>query len=61
MKSTLKGKMVKIERPKVNVKEHVNCECLECGWQGDVEETKFNDLGTMLCPKCKDEVILYED
>lgn len=60
MKSMIKGKMVKTDRPKVNVQE-VNCECISCNWQGDVEDTKINELGTMLCPKCNDEVILYEN
>lgn len=60
MKDRLKGKMVKTERPKFDTNE-INCECLNCGWQGDVEGTKVNDYGDMLCPKCKDPVIIYED
>ena len=60
MKNKLKGKMVKTNRPKANVKE-VNCECLQCGWLGDLEDTKLNEYGNMLCPKCKDKVLIYED
>jgi Zn finger protein HypA/HybF involved in hydrogenase expression len=61
MKNKLKGKMVKTSRPKVDVQELVNCECISCSWTGDLDETKVNDLGTMLCPNCKNEVMIYED
>lgn len=60
MKSKIKGKMVKTDRPKVNV-GGVNCECMKCSWEGDIEQTKSNDYGDVLCPKCKDIVIVYED
>lgn len=60
MKNTLKGKMVKTERPRVDV-NHVNCECLECTWQGDMTETKVNDYGSTVCPECLSQVVIYED
>jgi hypothetical protein len=60
MKNTLKGKMVKTERPKYKSSE-INCECISCGWEGDVEDCKVNELGTLLCPECVDQVIIYED
>lgn len=60
MKNTLKGKMVKTERPKVNVNE-VNCECLNCLWEGVVKDTKTNNDGDHLCPDCLDKVIVYEN
>lgn len=60
MKDILKGKMIKPNRPKVDVNQ-VNCECLKCDWQGDIQDTKTNDYGDILCPKCKDNVVIYED
>lgn len=60
MKNKIKGKMVKTDRPKVNVSD-VNCECMSCGWQGDIEQTKSNAYGDVLCPKCRDVVVIYED
>lgn len=60
MKNKLKGKMVKTERPKLSV-ENVNCECLSCNWQGLIESTKTNINGDLLCPKCKEKVIVFED
>lgn len=59
MKNTLKGKMVKTNRPRVNVNE-VNCECLYCNWAGNIKETKSSEEGYYLCPKCFDKVIVYE-
>lgn len=60
MKSKIKGKMVKTNRPKADTKG-VNCECLNCDWSGDLEETRVNYYSNMICPKCKDVVIIYED
>ena len=60
MKHNIKGKMVKSKRPKVDTNE-IKCECLTCNWQGEVESTKLNDYGSMLCPKCKDIIIMYEN
>lgn len=60
MKDILKGKMIKTNRPKVDVSQ-VNCECLKCNWEGSIEDTKANDYGDILCPVCKDNVVIYED
>ena len=60
MKNTLKGKMVKTDRPKVSVNE-VNCECLNCLWEGNIKDTKTNNEGDYLCPDCLDKVIVYEN
>lgn len=60
MKNTLKGKMVKTERPKVNINE-VGCECMNCLWEGSVKDTTTNDKGEYLCPDCFDVVIVYEN
>lgn len=57
MKNKLKGKMVKAERPKIDTKQF-DCECLQCGWLGSIEDTRVNDYGDMLCPKCKDLVLI---
>lgn len=60
MKNTLKGKMVKTERPKVDV-NNVNCECLECNWKGDIIDTRLNDYGSSCCPECLSQVVIFED
>lgn len=60
MKDTLKGKMIKTNRPKVDVNQ-VSCECLKCGWEGNIEDTKTNDYGDILCHVCKDNLVIYED
>lgn len=61
MKNILKGKMVKTQRPKINVQESIDCECMVCDWMGDVESTKVDNKGHMICPNCKKEVIVYEN
>jgi hypothetical protein len=61
MKNKLKGKMVKTQRPKVNVVEQVICECLSCDWEGSIDTTKTDKSGQMLCPLCKDKVIIFEN
>lgn len=61
MKNKLKGKMVKTQRPKVNVVEHVVCECMHCEWEGSIELTKTDVTGQMLCPQCKEKVIIFEN
>lgn len=57
MKHRLKGKMVKTIRPKVDTSQF-DCECLKCKWAGYIEDTSKNEQGEMLCPNCKDKVLI---
>ena len=59
MKNKLKGKMVKTDRPKVDMSEVV-CECLSCKWTGNIEDTKTVNYKDLLCPVCSDRVVIYE-
>lgn len=60
MKDITKGKMVKEQRPKLNTNTII-CECIVCNWNGDIEETSINDYGDLLCPDCKQNILIYEN
>ena len=59
MKDILKGKMVKEQRPKVNTDKLI-CECIICSWQGDIEEPTVDEYGSLRCPDCNQNVLIYE-
>lgn len=60
MKDTIKRKMIKEQRPKFNT-DILICECINCDWEGDIEKTKINDYGNLLCPDCNQNILIYQN
>lgn len=59
MKEIVKETIIKHERPKVDTDKLI-CECIICSWRGDLEQTNIDDYGSLRCPDCNQNTLIYE-